>query len=84
MKVKEKDLEFLKSAPEPEKQKTIAAVKGKGYHVSLELDLRGSGMKMRFTGLKNTWMMRCLRAIRESRSFTEKEPAPSEKASRTY
>lgn len=41
MKVKEKDLEFLKSAPEPEKQKTIAAVKGKDYHVSLELDLRG-------------------------------------------
>ncbi|MFT0802161.1 endonuclease MutS2 [Bacillus swezeyi] len=41
MKVKEKDLEFLKSAPEPEKQKSIAAVKGKEYHVSLELDLRG-------------------------------------------
>ncbi|QHZ49159.1 endonuclease MutS2 [Bacillus sp. NSP9.1] len=41
MKVKEKDLEFVKSAPEPEKQKSIAAVKGKDYHVSLELDLRG-------------------------------------------
>ncbi|KKB72634.1 MULTISPECIES: endonuclease MutS2 [Bacillus] len=41
MKVKEKDLEFLKSAPEPEKQQSIAKVKGKDYHVSLELDLRG-------------------------------------------
>ncbi|NPC93663.1 endonuclease MutS2 [Bacillus sp. WMMC1349] len=41
MKVKEKDLEFIKSAPEQEKQTSIAAVKGKDYHVSLELDLRG-------------------------------------------
>ncbi|MEK5500737.1 endonuclease MutS2 [Bacillus sp. FSL M8-0168] len=41
MKVKEKDLEFLKSAPEPGKQQSIAKVKGKDYHVSLELDLRG-------------------------------------------
>ena len=41
MKVKEKDLEFLKSAPEPKKEKAITAVKGKDYHVSLELDLRG-------------------------------------------
>lgn len=41
MKVKEKDLEFIKSAPEPKKEKMITAVKGKDYHVSLELDLRG-------------------------------------------
>nr|WGE05308.1 Smr/MutS family protein [Bacillus subtilis] len=41
MKVKEKDLEFIKSAPEPKKEKIITAVKGKDYHVSLELDLRG-------------------------------------------
>lgn len=41
MKVKEKDLEFMKSSPEPKKEKTIAAVKGKDYHVALELDLRG-------------------------------------------
>lgn len=75
MKVKEKDLEFLKSAPEPEKQQSIAKVKGKDYHVSLELDLRESAMKTRFTGLKSIWMTRCLQDIHGYRSFTEKEPA---------
>ncbi|MDI3411246.1 Smr/MutS family protein [Bacillus sonorensis] len=75
MKVKEKDLEFLKSAPEPEKQQSIAKVKGKDYHVSLELDLRESAMKTRFTGLKSIWMTRCLQDIHGYRSFTEKEPS---------
>lgn len=41
MKVKEKDMEFIKSAPAFKQEKAITAVKGKDYHVSLELDLRG-------------------------------------------
>ncbi len=40
MKVKEKDLEF-KSSPKPVETRTIASVKGKDFHVNLELDLRG-------------------------------------------
>ncbi|WP_062355295.1 endonuclease MutS2 [Bacillus kwashiorkori] len=40
MNVKEADLELIKSTPTIEK-KPITTVKGKEYHVSLELDLRG-------------------------------------------
>lgn len=40
MKVKEKDLEYI-SRPKPVQEKPLATVKGKDYHVSLELDLRG-------------------------------------------
>ncbi|MDM5208714.1 endonuclease MutS2 [Cytobacillus kochii] len=40
MKVEEKDLEFIKT-PKPVETKPMATVKGKDYHVSLELDLRG-------------------------------------------
>lgn len=40
MKVAEKDLEFLKS-PKPVETKSISTVKGKDFHVNLELDLRG-------------------------------------------
>ncbi|WP_080844497.1 endonuclease MutS2 [Cytobacillus gottheilii] len=40
MKVEEKDLEFIKS-PKQAETKPLATVKGKDYHVSLELDLRG-------------------------------------------
>ena len=40
MKVKEKDLEF-KSSPKPVETRTIASVKGRDFHVNLELDLRG-------------------------------------------
>ncbi|WP_243291208.1 endonuclease MutS2 [Bacillus sp. FJAT-47783] len=40
MKVKEADLEY-KSRPKPVEDKPLATVKGKDYHVSLELDLRG-------------------------------------------
>ncbi|QCS51748.1 endonuclease MutS2 [Priestia flexa] len=40
MKVKEKDLEYI-SSPKPVETKPLATVKGKDYHVSLELDLRG-------------------------------------------
>ncbi|WP_010678357.1 endonuclease MutS2 [Bacillus timonensis] len=40
MKVKEKDLEFIGS-PKPVETKPLATVRGKDYHVSLELDLRG-------------------------------------------
>jgi DNA mismatch repair protein MutS2 len=40
MKVKEKDLEFIK-APKVVETKPLATIKGKDYHVSLELDLRG-------------------------------------------
>ncbi len=40
MKVKEKDLEFV-SSPKPVETKPLATVRGKDYHVSLELDLRG-------------------------------------------
>jgi len=40
MKAAEKDLEFIKS-PKPVETKPIATVKGKDFHVSLELDLRG-------------------------------------------
>lgn len=58
MKVKEKDLEFIKSAPEP-KRKMITAVKGKDYHVSLELDLRGERYENALSRVENTWMMRC-------------------------
>ncbi|MTH52911.1 endonuclease MutS2 [Bacillus mangrovi] len=40
MKVKEKDIQYL-SRPKPVIEKPLASVKGKDYHVSLELDLRG-------------------------------------------
>lgn len=40
MKVKEKDLEFIQSQQKVE-TKPLATVKGKDFHVSLELDLRG-------------------------------------------
>jgi DNA mismatch repair protein MutS2 len=40
MKVNESDMEFINS-PKPQETKPIATVKGKDYHVSLELDLRG-------------------------------------------
>ncbi|ALC81960.1 MULTISPECIES: endonuclease MutS2 [Bacillus] len=41
MKVKEKDLEFVKSNSVPQQEKALSTIKGKDYHVSLELDLRG-------------------------------------------
>ncbi|MGB3784231.1 endonuclease MutS2 [Priestia megaterium] len=40
MKVKEKGLEYI-SSPKPVETKPLATVKGKDYHVNLELDLRG-------------------------------------------
>ncbi|MRX71798.1 endonuclease MutS2 [Bacillus lacus] len=40
MKVKERDLQYL-SGPKQTEQKALASVKGKDYHVSVELDLRG-------------------------------------------
>jgi len=40
MKVAEKDLEYIKT-PKPVETKPVATVKGKDFHVSLELDLRG-------------------------------------------
>ena len=40
MKVKEKDFEYI-SSPKPVETKPLATVKGKDYHVNLELDLRG-------------------------------------------
>lgn len=40
MKVSEKDLEYV-SSPKPVETKPMATVKGKDFHVSLELDLRG-------------------------------------------
>ena len=40
MKVDEKDLEFKKS-PKPVETKTVTKIKGKDFHVNLELDLRG-------------------------------------------
>src|SRR5690606_11324752 len=40
MKVKEKDLEYV-SSPKPVETKPLATVRGRDYHVSLELDLRG-------------------------------------------
>ncbi|MEH7384335.1 endonuclease MutS2 [Bacillus sp. JJ1521] len=40
MKVKDKDLEYV-SSPKPVETKPLATVRGKDYHVSLELDLRG-------------------------------------------
>ena len=40
MKVKESDLEFI-NAPKPVETKPVATVKGKDFHVGLELDLRG-------------------------------------------
>lgn len=41
MKVKEKDLQYIKRAKQEVQEKPLATVKGKDYHVSLELDLRG-------------------------------------------
>ncbi|KAB7668041.1 endonuclease MutS2 [Bacillus sp. B1-b2] len=41
MKVKEKDLEFIKAPKVVVETKPLATIKGKDYHVSLELDLRG-------------------------------------------
>ena len=40
MKINERDLEYIGSAPKTE-TKPLATVKGKDYHVGLELDLRG-------------------------------------------
>ncbi|CAM3946700.1 endonuclease MutS2 [Mesobacillus thioparans] len=40
MKVKESDMEFI-NTPKPVETKPIATVKGKDFHVGLELDLRG-------------------------------------------
>ncbi|WP_088014913.1 endonuclease MutS2 [Gottfriedia acidiceleris] len=40
MKVKEKDIEYI-SSPKVEKERTVTSVKGKDFHVNLELDLRG-------------------------------------------
>jgi DNA mismatch repair protein MutS2 len=40
MKVKESDLEYV-SSPKPVETRPLATVRGKDYHVSLELDLRG-------------------------------------------
>ncbi|WP_096153068.1 MULTISPECIES: endonuclease MutS2 [Bacillus] len=40
MKVKEKDMEYV-SRPKPIEKKPLATVRGKDYHVNLELDLRG-------------------------------------------
>jgi DNA mismatch repair protein MutS2 len=40
MKVNEKDLEYI-NTPKPKEVKPMAVVKGKDFHVSLELDLRG-------------------------------------------
>ncbi|MDG4656566.1 endonuclease MutS2 [Ectobacillus antri] len=40
MKVKESDMEYM-SSPKQVEKKPLATVKGKDYHVSLELDLRG-------------------------------------------
>ena len=40
MKVLEKDLEYI-STPKPVETRIVASVKGKDFHVSLELDLRG-------------------------------------------
>lgn len=40
MKVKDSDLEFIK-APKPVETKPMTTIKGKDFHVSLELDLRG-------------------------------------------
>ncbi|RST76303.1 endonuclease MutS2 [Siminovitchia acidinfaciens] len=41
MKVAEKDMEFIKSEPKPE-PKPLATVKGRDYHVGIELDIRGA------------------------------------------
>ncbi len=41
MKVKEKDLQYIKRPKQEVQEKALATVKGKDYHVSLELDLRG-------------------------------------------
>lgn len=41
MKVKEKDLQYIKRAKQEVQEKPLATVKGRDYHVSLELDLRG-------------------------------------------
>lgn len=41
MKVKEDDLEFIKSAQKEKETKPLTTIRGKDFHVSLELDLRG-------------------------------------------
>ncbi|MBO1514281.1 endonuclease MutS2 [Metabacillus bambusae] len=41
MKVKEKDLQYIKRPKQEVHERPLATVKGKDYHVSLELDLRG-------------------------------------------
>ncbi|MCD7032836.1 endonuclease MutS2 [Metabacillus sp. GX 13764] len=41
MKVKESDLQYTGAAPKEKERKPLATVKGRDYHVSLELDLRG-------------------------------------------
>lgn len=41
MKVKEADLEFIKSQQKEKQTKPLTTIRGKDFHVSLELDLRG-------------------------------------------
>lgn len=41
MKVKESDLEFIKSQQKEKQTKPLTTIRGKDFHVSLELDLRG-------------------------------------------
>lgn len=41
MKVEEADLEYISTPKQEEKPRHLATVKGRDYHVSLELDLRG-------------------------------------------
>lgn len=41
MKVKESDLEFIKSSQKEKQTKPLTTIRGKDFHVNLELDLRG-------------------------------------------
>ncbi|SEA50995.1 DNA mismatch repair protein MutS2 [Thalassobacillus cyri] len=51
VKAKRKDLEYIKSE-QPLKEKPMATVKGKGYHVKTELDLRGERYEEALTRLE--------------------------------
>lgn len=59
MKVKEKDLEFIKSAPESKKKNTLQRLRAKITTYRLNLIFAASAMKMHSAVLKNTWMTRC-------------------------
>ncbi len=72
MKVQENDLEFIKT-PKVVETRHVASVKGRDFHVSLELDLRGERYENALQRLRNILMMLYSRRILVYPSFMVRE-----------